>query len=327
MFTVIALAVALVVTLAVGKPVIRWLQRMKAGQQIKEDGPVWHMSKQGTPTMGGCMFIIGIVAALLVAGWQSIRSGDGSCFLIFIFALLYGLVGMVDDMVKIRKKQNAGLTALQKFILQLVVAIAFICLLRLLGYLTPNLFVPFCTKRLVLAWPIYLILLAFISVGGVNAVNLTDGVDGLVSCVTLPVAVFFALAGAFLSCHGAGVYAGALAGGLIGFLCFNFHPAKVFMGDTGSLFLGGSVVGLAFVCDMPLILIPVGIIYIAETVSDILQVGYFKLTHGKRIFRMAPLHHHLEMGGWSERKICFVFAGITIVFCVLAWFGIRTFMR
>ncbi len=327
MFTVIALAVALVVTLAVGKPVIRWLQRMKAGQQIKEDGPVWHMSKQGTPTMGGCMFIIGIIVALLIAGWPSIRSGDGSYFLIFIFALLYGLVGMVDDMVKIRKKQNAGLTALQKFILQLVVAIAFICLLRLLGYLSPNLFVPFCARRVALAWPVYLILLAFISVGGVNAVNLTDGVDGLVSCVTLPVAIFFALAGAYLSCQGAGIYAGALAGGLIGFLCYNFHPAKVFMGDTGSLFLGGSVVGLAFVCDMPLILIPVGIIYIAETVSDILQVGYFKLTHGKRIFRMAPLHHHLEMGGWSERKICFVFAGITIVFCVLAWFGIRTFMR
>ena len=325
MYTVIALAVAFVVTLAVGKPVIRWLQRMKAGQQIKEDGPVWHMSKQGTPTMGGCMFIIGIIVALLIAGWPSIRSGDGSYFLIFIFALLYGLVGMVDDMVKIRKKQNAGLTALQKFILQLVVAIAFICLLRLLGYLSPNLFVPFCARRVALAWPVYLILLAFISVGGVNAVNLTDGVDGLVSCVTL--AIFFALAGAYLSCQGAGIYAGALAGGLIGFLCYNFHPAKVFMGDTGSLFLGGSVVGLAFVCDMPLILIPVGIIYIAETVSDILQVGYFKLTHGKRIFRMAPLHHHLEMGGWSERKICFVFAGITIVFCVLAWFGIQTYMR
>ena len=326
MYTVIALVIALVLTLAVGKPIIKWLRRLKAGQQIKEDGPVWHMSKQGTPTMGGLMFIIGILVAILVAGLWQLRRGDGSHLLIFAFALLYGLVGMVDDLVKIKKKQNAGLTALQKLVLQIVVAIAFICLLRYLGYLSPNLFVPFCVKRLLLSWPVYIILLAIISVGGVNAVNLTDGVDGLVSCVTLPVAIFFALIGALLGCHGAGIYAGALAGGLIGFLCYNFHPAKVFMGDTGSLLLGGSLVGLAFVCDMPLILIPVGIIYIAEAVSDILQVGYFKLTHGKRIFRMAPLHHHLEMGGWSEKKICFVFAGITIVFCVLAWFGAQTYV-
>ena len=163
---------------------------------------------------------------------------------------------------------------------------------------------------------------AFVMVGTVNAVNITDGIDGLSSSVTVPVAMFFTIVAAQWDRGEIGVLSGALVGGLLGFLIYNFHPAKVFMGDTGSLFMGGMVCGLAFALDMPLILVLVGVIYIAETLSDIIQVTYFKATHGKRIFRMAPLHHHFEMGGWSEVKLVVVFTGVTVVFCVLAYLGV-----
>ena len=174
-----------------------------------------------------------------------------------------------------------------------------------------------------------MIFAALVITGTVNAVNITDGVDGLSSSVTLPVCAFFAASFGYAYLHwdrpgsaGMTVFAAALFGGLVGFLVYNFYPAKVFMGDTGSLFLGGAVCGMAFALDLPLILILVGIIYIVETLSDIIQIVYFKATHGKRIFRMAPLHHHLEMGGWSEKKVVFVFAGISLVFCILAFFGV-----
>ena len=163
---------------------------------------------------------------------------------------------------------------------------------------------------------------AFVMVGCVNSVNLTDGLDGLAGSVTLAVSVFFIALAKWWDFGVVGVFAGALAGGLLGFLLYNFHPAKVFMGDTGSLFLGGAVCGMAFALDVPLVLVPVGIIYIAETMSDIIQVGYFKLTHGKRIFRMAPLHHHLELGGWSEVRIVLTFTGITVAFSLLAFVGV-----
>ena len=218
--------------------------------------------------------------------------------------------------------QNLGLTALQKFLMQLAAAVAFLCLMRFEGLLTPNLYLPFFNTYLVMNWVVYLIFAAFVIVGTVNAVNLTDGIDGLAASVTVPVALFFAIAAAWWGYRELGVFAGALCGALIGFLIYNFHPAKVFMGDTGSLFLGGAVAAMAFAFDMPLILIPVGIIYIAETLSDIIQVGYFKLTHGKRFFRMAPLHHHLELCGWSEKKLVFVFSGITVLFCALALWGV-----
>ena len=169
---------------------------------------------------------------------------------------------------------------------------------------------------------LYLILSIFIIVGTVNAVNLTDGVDGLCTCVTIPVMLLYGVVAWQWQRVGASQVAMALVGGLLGFLIYNFHPAKVFMGDTGSLFLGGAVCGLAYALDMPLILILVGIIYIVETLSDIIQVTYFKLTHGKRVFKMAPLHHHFEKCGWSEVKIVGVFSGITVVFCVLAYLGV-----
>ena len=313
---------AFLVSLVVGRFLIPALRAMKAGQSIKEIGPNWHKSKQGTPTMGGIMFMVACVIAVAAFGWKDVAAGDWSAFFLRVFALLYGVIGFIDDYAKIKKKENTGLTAGWKFLLQLAVAIAFLALLRLEGHLSPNLYVPFLNVSVSLPWIVYLIFAAFVIVGCVNAVNLTDGLDGLAGSVTLPVAVFFAVLSAWWDRGPVGVFAGALAGGLLGFLVYNFYPAKVFMGDTGSLFLGGAVCGLAFALDVPLVLIPVGIIYIAETLSDIIQVGYFKLTHGKRIFRMAPLHHHLEMGGWSEVKLFCVFSGITLVMCVLTFLGV-----
>ena len=298
------------------------LRALKAGQSIKEIGPSWHMSKQGTPTMGGFMFMAAAAAAVLIFGWRDFRAGDFSGLFVLVFALVYGAIGFVDDYAKVKKHDNTGLTAGWKFLLQLAAAIAFLALLRATHHLSANLYIPFVNTYLALPWPVYMIFAAFVIVGCVNSVNLTDGLDGLAASVTLPVCVFFAVVAVLWGKGGVSIFAAALAGGLAGFLFYNFHPAKVFMGDTGSLFLGGAVCGMAFALDVPLILIPVGIIYIAETVSDILQVSYFKLTHGKRIFRMAPLHHHLELGGWSEVRIVLTFAGITVAACLLAFVGV-----
>ena len=313
---------AFVISAVVGRFLIPALRAMKAGQSIKEIGPNWHMSKQGTPTMGGIMFMAACVVAVLVFGWRDLAAGDYSALFVLALALLYGAIGFVDDYAKIKKKENTGLTAGWKFLLQLAVAIAFLALMRMEGHLSPNLYLPFVNSTIGLPWIAYLVFAAFVMVGCVNAVNLTDGLDGLAGSVTLPVAVFFAVLSAWWDKGAVGIFAGALAGGILGFLVYNFYPAKVFMGDTGSLFLGGAVCGLAFALDAPLVLIPTGIIYIVETMSDILQVGYFKLTHGKRIFRMAPLHHHLEMGGWSEVRIVLTFTGITVAFCLLAFVGV-----
>lgn len=320
--TLAAVVLGFAISAILGKFLVPALRRWKAGQSIKEDGPTWHMSKQGTPTMGGLMFIAAVVVVVLVLNGPAILAGDLTSVFVLLLALVFGLIGFVDDYAKIKKKENTGLTAGWKFLLQLAVAIAFLALLRLEGHLSPNLYVPFLNVSVSLPWIVYLIFAAFVIVGCVNAVNLTDGLDGLAGSVTLPVAVFFAVLSAWWDRGPVGVFAGALAGGLLGFLVYNFYPAKVFMGDTGSLFLGGAVCGMAFALDAPLVLVPVGIIYIVETLSDILQVGYFKLTHGKRIFRMAPLHHHLELGGWSEVRIVLTFTGITVAFCLLAFVGV-----
>ncbi len=319
---IVSFVVAFLVAAAAGKCLIPALRRMKAGQSIKEIGPTWHMSKQGTPTMGGLMFIIAIAAAVLTVGWSDIAAGYRGGLFVFLFALVFGIIGYVDDYCKVKKKQNTGLTAPQKFLLQLAAAILFTVLMRYEGYLQNHLYIPFFNVTFSIPWPAYMVFAAFVMVGTVNAVNITDGIDGLATGVTMPVALFFTAVSAYWLHDELGVFASALFGGLCAFLIYNFYPAKVFMGDTGSLFLGGAVCGMAFALDIPLILIPVGIIYIAETLSDIIQVGYFKLSHGKRIFRMAPLHHHLEMGGWSEVKLFCVFTVITLAFCALAFWGV-----
>ncbi|MBM6925129.1 phospho-N-acetylmuramoyl-pentapeptide-transferase [Pseudoflavonifractor phocaeensis] len=319
---VISVLVGFAVSALAGRVLIPMLRRMKAGQSIKEIGPTWHMSKQGTPTMGGLMFIIGIAVAVAALGWQDFAEGKFGGSFVFLFALVFGIIGYIDDYFKVKKHENTGLTAPQKFLLQLAAAVLFTVLMRNFGYLTPDLYIPFANVTLSVSWPVYMVFAAFVMVGCVNAVNITDGIDGLAAGVTMPVALFFTAVAWWWGHTELGIFSGALLGGLAGFLIYNFHPAKVFMGDTGSLFLGGAVCGLAFALDVPLVLIPVGIIYIAETLSDIIQVGYFKLTHGKRIFRMAPLHHHLEMGGWSEVKLFTVFTGITLVMCVLSFWGV-----
>ena len=325
----VAAVVAFVISAVIGKFLVPALRRWKAGQSNKEDGPTWHISKQGTPTMGGLMFILATIIVVLVVNGPAILSGDWTSVIVLVFALVFGAIGFLDDYAKIKKKENTGLTAGQKFLLQLAAAILFIVLLRKCGILSPNLYVPFFGVELHLPWVVYLIFAVLVITGTVNAVNITDGLDGLSSSVTLPVCAFFAAAFGWAwvkwqqsGTAGMAVFAAALFGGLVGFLVYNHYPAKVFMGDTGSLFLGGAVCGMAFALDMPLILILVGIIYIIETLSDIIQVTYFKATHGKRIFRMAPLHHHLEMGGWNEKKVVFVFASISLVFCILAFFGV-----
>ena len=322
MMSFAAAATAFLVTAVGGKFLIPVLRAMKAGQSIKEIGPNWHMTKQGTPTMGGIMFMVGITVAVLIFCWKDLMSGDYSALIVLGLALVYGGIGFIDDFAKVRKHENTGLTAGWKLLLQLAVSVAFLALMRNFGYLSPNLYVPFANIDIPLPWAVYLVFAAFVLVGCVNSVNLTDGLDGLAGSVTLPVAIFFSLLAAWWDKGSVGAFAAALAGGILGFLIYNFYPAKVFMGDTGSLFLGGAVCGMAFAVDAPLILIPVGIIYIAETMSDIIQVTYFKLTHGKRIFRMAPLHHHLELGGWSEVRIVLTFTAITVAFCLLAFAGV-----
>lgn len=320
---ILAAVISLIISAVAGKLLIPALVKLKVGQSIKEIGPTWHMNKQGTPTMGGLMFIIGIGITILVLGWNGMLQGDYTHLYVFVFALVFGVIGYIDDYQKIKHKQNTGLTGVQKFLLQLAAAIAFLCLMRFEGLLSPNLYIPFLHTEIVLNWVVYLVFAAFVIVGTVNSVNITDGLDGLSSSVTIPVAVFFAALGGYWGQYEQlGIFGGAMVGGLAGFLIYNHYPAKVFMGDTGSLFLGGAVAALAFAYDMPLVLILVGIVYICETMSDILQVGYFKLTHGKRIFKMAPLHHHFEMCGWNEKKIVAVFSTVSAIFCVLAFLGV-----
>lgn len=311
-------------TALLGRWVIPALRALKAGQSIREIGPKWHQTKAGTPTMGGIMFIAAALVCVLVGGWTAMVAGTYEHLMVLGLSLVYGAIGFVDDFVKVKMKRNLGLTALQKLVLQLAAALAYLALLRWNGNLSSHLYIPFVNLSVELPWVLYLIFAVFVMVGCVNAVNLTDGIDGLASGVTVPVMAFFAIVAYLWGNSTLALFPAALVGGLAGFLLYNFYPAKVFMGDTGSLFLGGAVCGMAFALDMPLILILVGLVYIMEALSVMMQVTYFKLTHGKRIFRMTPIHHHFEMGGWSEVKIFSVFTAITIVMCVLAWLGIRT---
>ncbi|MBQ1250132.1 MAG: phospho-N-acetylmuramoyl-pentapeptide-transferase, partial [Clostridia bacterium] len=255
---------AFVVALIIGKPIIQGLRRMKFGQKILEDGPTWHMNKQNTPTMGGLIFIIAMIVPMLVVLPALVSDGEYRPLLMLALSLVFAAIGFVDDYTKIKKKQNKGLTAKQKLLLQLAAAALFITVMRVMGYLEPQLIIPFVDITIELPWIVYLLFGIFVIVGADNAVNLTDGIDGLCASVTAVVAVFFTAVFTFMDSP-ARLFSAALLGGLMGFLVFNKYPAKVFMGDTGSLFLGGAVCAMAFACNLPLILIPVGIIYIIET--------------------------------------------------------------
>ena len=304
---------------ALGHFLLPVLHALKAGASIREIGPTWHNNKTGTPIMGGLMFIFASILCL-VGNLPSMT--DYSVFFVLVLALCFGFIGFLDDFTKVRHHRNLGLTYMQKAMLQMAVSAVFLYTMYKAGAMDTHLYIPFWNKTFYLHPIVYIFFAMFVMVGCVNSVNLTDGVDGLSSSVTLPVMVFFTAASIALGKYDLALLPASLVGGLIAYLTYNWHPAKVFMGDTGSLFLGGVVCAMAFALEMPLILILVGFVYICETMSDILQITYFKLTHGKRLFKMAPIHHHFEMCGWKEEKIVLSFAGVSAIMCILAWFGI-----
>ncbi len=343
--TIISVVIAMGITAGLGFIIIPWLRKLKFGQTILEIGPSWHKSKQGTPNMGGLMFIIGIIVSfavtMLVTAFAlktNVETADvmnamthrDLVLLIsgIVLALGFGVVGFTDDFIKIKLKRNEGLTAKQKTLGQLIMTFGFILTLWLSHNTSWN--IPFIGtvnfEKNIFTAIVFWALSFFIVYGCVNSVNLTDGIDGLCSSVTVTVAVSFIIIGQWMEFTGLKIFAGALLGGVLGFLCWNWNPAKTFMGDTGSLFLGGMVVALGYLCKCPLILLPIGIVYVCETMSDIIQIGYFKITHGKRVFKMAPIHHHFEMCGWKEKKICVVFSFVNAVGCAIGllilYFGV-----
>ena len=333
MLALLPFLVALAVTLVMGPVFIPWLHKLKFGQEIREEGPKWHQKKSGTPTMGGIMFILGIAVAVAVVSVVFAIKGTFStafarCIVIFAVALGFGVIGFIDDYIKVVKKRNLGLTAIQKFIMQVVLAALYVVAMYAIGELNTTIKIPFTGIEWVMPYWLYIPFVMFVVVGVVNAVNLTDGLDGLASSITAVVALFFILVSYLkFSETGVTVFASALLGGLLAFLCYNKYPAKVFMGDTGSLFLGAAVALMAIDLRMPIFLIIVGFVYLMETVSVIMQTTYFKITkkkygEGRRIFKMTPIHHHFEMCGWNEKKIVLVFTLVTAALCAVAWFGV-----
>ncbi len=332
-FISVALAI-FVLTVVLEKLIIPILKSHKVGQQILEIGPRWHKDKAGTPTMGGICFIMAILVVMAVM--SVIIAVEGAAKQLIPLALALGLatfngiIGFFDDYTKLVKKQNEGFTAKQKLALQSLVAIVYLAAMGFTGNINTKLHIPFTSGEGLELGIFYYVFAFILIIGFVNSVNLTDGIDGLASSVTLVVGVFFSVV-AFTfaetdkieNARILGLVGACLIGSTAGFLVYNFYPARVFMGDTGSLFLGGLVVGATFILDEPMIIFLVGFIYLLEAVSDIIQVGVFKLSGRKiRVFKMAPIHHHFEQCGWSEIKIVIIFSLVTLAFCTLAYFGI-----
>ena len=320
---VMPLLVAFGVTAIVSPILIPWLKKLKFGQKILEIGPNWHKSKQGTPTMGGIAFISGTLAAVVLSLF--VKFSIPLCMMLLI-SLGFGLIGFTDDYIKVVKKRNLGLTASQKFLLQTILAVIYVVVLAKTGNLDNHIIIPFMQQTVQLNWIFYVVLILFVVTGTVNAVNLTDGIDGLATGITAFVSLFFAIAAVLFKNLDATWFSLAVLGGCMAFFMFNKHPAKMFMGDTGSLFLGGSISVLAVGLKMPLILIIVGFVYLFETLSVIIQVTSFKLT-GKRVFKMTPIHHHFEMCGWKENKIVGVFTAVTVLLCILGIAAIMPYVQ
>ena len=305
---------------------IPYLRSIKIGQKILDIGPNWHKSKEGTPTMCGVSFVIaglvGIVSVIAIF-FKEIPTKDIILIVnIYIYGILNALIGIIDDIAKIRKDKNQGLTAKTKFLFQSIAAILFLLSLKLTVGISTALYVPYLNIYLELGFFYYLIAYLVLC-GMVNSVNLTDGIDGLASSVALTVGLFlFYLVFVRIESVPLTVISAILIGSTIGFLFFNIHPAKAFMGDTGSLFLGAVIASSAFVLNSPLLVLIYGFVLVIEASSDILQVVYFKLSHGKRIFKMAPLHHHFEKSGFSEMKIVGIFSLVNAIFCILAYLGL-----
>lgn len=309
--------VCLVLTVILATVFIPVLKSVKMGQKILDIGPRWHKSKEGTPTMGGLFFLVPILGIGVVL---SFTEKEPLLLVHLAFLLANAAIGFVDDYVKFFKKQNEGLTPPQKMVLQFAAATAYVFALKTFGVIDTVLRLPFSENVWELPLPVYLVLAIIGIVFTVNSVNLTDGIDGLAASVTAVVMVFMA-ALSFKTLNVPGLAVSLLTvGGMLGFLVYNFHPAKVFMGDTGSLFLGAAVSSMAFILDCPILLVFTGFVYYVESFSVIIQVTSFKLT-GKRVFKMSPIHHHFEMCGWSEIKIVTVFSVTAALLCAVGSFG------
>ncbi|MBQ6839008.1 MAG: phospho-N-acetylmuramoyl-pentapeptide-transferase [Clostridia bacterium] len=326
---IVAAIIAFGISFGLGYVVIPFLHKIKFGQTILDIGPKWHKNKQGTPTMGGILFIVGTVVAFgvvlvidkllggniiemndIVADSMRVKIYGG-----LIMALGFAFIGFLDDYIKVVKKRNKGLSIIQKTVLQIVLMVGYLLTLYM-NDPTGSMFIPFVgmVETKIFFWVIGIGVIYCTT----NAVNFTDGIDGLCGSVTFTAALSFIAIAALRNCFGISLLAAALAGGLIGYLVWNWHPAKVMMGDLGSMFLGGMIVAFSYAVDCPFIILLTGIIYVAEFGSDVLQIGYFKLTHGKRIFKMAPIHHHFEMCGWKEVKIVKIFSIVNLIGGIIA---------
>ena len=329
LFLAIAAVLGFLIAFLLGYILIPWLHKLKFGQTILDIGPSWHKKKQGTPTMGGILFILGVIFSLaVVIGTNLILKSDiiadghtaaadnvkVKFYAGILMSLGFAVIGFADDYIKVVKKRNLGLTIIQKSIMQVIVMAAYLIAL----YLSESTFVflPFIGNVDIGFWFIPLGLITMYCT--VNAVNFTDGIDGLCASVTATFAAAGIVIAIIRNYFGASILCAALFGSLAGYLIWNWHPAKIMMGDTGSMFLGGLVVAVAYCVDAPWLILLCGIVYVLEFLSDIIQISYFKITHGKRIFKMAPIHHHFEKCGWSEKKIVYIFSLVNIIGCALA---------
>lgn len=310
---IFATVIAFIMTLILGSLFIPWLKKLKFGQNVRDDGPKSHLKKSGTPTMGGIIFLVSLVIVdLIFSIW------DKFMILILLTTLGYGLIGFADDFLKVYYKRSLGLNARQKLLGQFIIAIILAYFAR--RFVGTDVIIPFFKRDLNLG-AYYIPFMMFVIVGTVNSVNLTDGLDGLAAGVSFMVTAFFTLISMFLNNVSLTMFGASLTGALLGFLRFNRYPSEVFMGDTGSLAIGGAIASLATLTKMPIILPIVGIIYVAEALSVIIQVVSFKLT-GKRIFKMSPLHHHFELSGWHETKVVAVFWAVTFIAVFVSFLGI-----
>lgn len=311
---ILTFVIGVIITLILGPITIPLLRRLKFGQNIRAEGPKSHLKKAGTPTMGGVMFILSTTIVMLIMSDSFSEKG-----MVALYSLIaFGFIGFLDDLLKILKKQSEGLKAWQKMLLLLIVSGAF-------GYysyvnLPHDIIIPFTSFKLPLG-VLYVPFVIFVYAAMTNAVNLTDGLDGLASTVSVLVLTFFGVLTFIIKDYSLTIFSVALIAGLIGFLKFNAYPAKVFMGDTGSLAIGGAITTIAIISGYPLLIVIVGGIYVVEALSVIIQVTSFKLT-GKRVFKMAPIHHHFEQCGWNEVKVVTVFSIITVVLCIIGFFAI-----
>lgn len=309
---VIPFLTAFIVSAVSGRFLIPFLRRLKAGQTERGDGPKSHLKKTGTPNMGGLMILLGVLIGCILP-----FRGRAQTVPVMILTLGFGMIGFVDDYIKVVKKRSDGLLAGQKMVLQILVALLFAFYVQKISYMPMTMRIPFMSGKALDFGILNIPIMVFIAVATVNGTNFTDGVDGLASCVTIAATSFFVIAAA-AAASGVIIAGTAMMGALLGFLLYNAYPAKVFMGDTGSLALGGFITGMAYMLQLPLFIPIVGFIYMIEVISVIIQVAWFRKTGGKRFFRMAPIHHHFEMGGWSEVRVVAVFTITTAVLGAIA---------